>query len=108
MQFRDDLKAVYDSVQVQGSFILHDLGTGTWTFVDSADARRGTLPASTYKVLSSLIGLETGVVKDENDTFRWDGVPRRLEVDRDLDLRDAMRYSAYWYHRGIARNSVDR
>ncbi len=101
---RDDLRGPYDSADVQGSFILHDIGRDHWIFIDSAQADVATLPASTYKVLGSLIALEEKVVPDENTLMPWDSVYRRQEIDRDLNLRDAMKYSAYWFHRDVARH----
>jgi beta-lactamase class D len=102
-ELRDDLRAPYDSARVNGSFILHDRGKDHWIFIDSVQADVATLPASTYKVFSSLIALEDGVVKDADEVRPWDHVRRRPEIDRDLNLRDAMRHSAYWFHRDVAR-----
>lgn len=103
LSVQDDLRAVYDSLGLHGSFILHDRRLDQWTYVDSTEASVATLPASTYKVLSSMIALEENVVADEHALMKWDGVKRRPEVDRDLDLADAMRHSAYWFHRDVAR-----
>lgn len=102
-EIRDDLRGPYDSVRVQGSFILHDMGRDHWILIDSAQADVATLPASTYKVIGSLIALEDKVVPDENTPMPWDSIYRRQEVDRDLNLRDALKYSAYWFHRDVAR-----
>lgn len=101
---RDDLRWPYDSAKVEGSFILHDLGRDHWILIDSAQADVATLPASTYKVLGSLIALEDKVIADENTVMPWDSVYRRQEVDRDLNLRDALKHSAYWFHRDVARH----
>ncbi len=100
---RDDLRWPYDTAHVRGSFILHDTDRDHWILIDSAQADVATLPASTYKVLGSLIALEDKVVADENTLMPWDSVRRRPDVDRDLNLRDALKYSAYWFHRDVAR-----
>src|SRR5690242_19433037 len=71
-ELRDDLHAPYDSARVSGSFILHDRGRDHWIFIDSAMADVATLPASTYKVFSSLIALEDSVVKDADELHAWD------------------------------------
>ena len=103
---RNDLRHLYAEKQVTGSFILHDLGTDHWTYIDSAAADSGTLPASTFKIFSSLYGLESGVVKDADDVFKWDGRNYgRAEINQDLTLRQAFQRSAYWYHRDIARRA---
>lgn len=100
---RDDLESLYDTLGLDGSFILHDLKTDHWVFVDSSQADSATLPASTYKILGSLIELESGTAVDADFTLPWDGVKRRPEIDRDLSLRDAYTYSAFWYHSEMAR-----
>ena len=34
------------------------------------------LPASTFKIVNSLIGLETGRISDEKMVIKWDGIKR--------------------------------
>ncbi len=102
-EVRDDLWSLYDSLGLEGSFILHDLRSDQWILVDSTQADSATLPASTYKILGSLIELESDVATDADFTLPWDSVRRRPEIDRDLSLRDAYIYSAFWYHSEMAR-----
>ncbi|MCC7503009.1 MAG: class D beta-lactamase [Flavobacteriales bacterium] len=105
-EVRDDLRILYDSLQVSGSFIMHDVGRDHWFYIDSSQADVATLPASTFKLFSSLYGLESGVVKDAEEVFKWDGVDHgRPEVNKDLTLREALKVSAYWVHRDIARRA---
>ena len=66
-------------------------------------ARVGTVPASTFKIPNSLIGLETGVVTPGYQ-FKWDGKPRRLKVwEQDFDLAGAFRASCFWCYQEVAR-----
>lgn len=103
---RDDLAVLYDSAAVTGSFVLHDLGRDHWVFIDSAQAEVATLPASTFKIFSSLYALESGIAADADAVFTWDGTDYgRPEVNRDLSLREALKVSAYWVHRDIARRA---
>lgn len=105
-EVRDDLAFLYDSARVTGSFLLHDMSRDHWLYIDSAQADVSTLPASTFKIFSSLYGLESGVVTGPDHVFRWDGTDYgRPEVNRDLTLRESMRVSAYWVHRDIARSA---
>jgi beta-lactamase class D len=56
-----------------------------------------------------LIALETGVVKDENQSFKWDGQKRRVEAwDRDQTFRIALKYSVVWVYQEIARQVGER
>lgn len=103
---RDDLLDRYAPFAVKGSFILHDLGRDHWVLIDSAQADSATLPASSFKIFSSLYALESGLVKGPDEVFTWDGSDYgRKEVNRDLTLAESMRLSAYWVHRDIARRA---
>jgi beta-lactamase class D len=62
-------------------------------------------PFSTFKVVNSLIGLETGVVADENARFKWDGTrePSMPAWNRDHTLDSAFEASALWCFQRLAR-----
>ena len=105
-ELRDDLAHLYADQLVSGSFIMHDLGRDHWVYIDSAQADVGTLPASSFKIFSSLYGLESGVVKDADFVIPWDSVDYgRAVINRDLTLRESIVHSAYWYHREVARRA---
>jgi len=61
-------------------------------------------PASTYKILNALIGLETGVIQDSDYVIKWDGTPQPMKVwERDHTLKSAIYYSVVPYFRELAR-----
>lgn len=89
---------------VEGVTVVYDLRTGRTVTNDPVRAKTRFVPASTFKIMNSLIAFETGVAADENEFMKWDGVKRRVESwNRDMTLRDAMRVSAVWYYQEIAR-----
>ncbi len=103
-EVRDDLRSLYDSLGVSGSFVVCDAGRDHWIYVDSAMAAHPTLPASTWKIMGSLIGLESGVVSGADHVLNWDGTVRdREELNKDLSLYEAYHISSYWYHQRIAQ-----
>jgi len=88
----------------EGCLILQEGGAATPL------ERTGTLcaerlsPCSTFKIPNSLVGLETGVIADENAVLPWDGVKRsRAEWNRDHTLASAIKVSAVWYYQELAR-----
>jgi beta-lactamase class A len=88
------------------TFVLLDARTGKTSVENPQRARQRFTPCSTYKVPNSLIALETGEAPDPNFTLAYD--PKRDGEQRgawalDLDLRSALRYSALWYYREMAR-----
>ncbi|HYD59809.1 MAG TPA: class D beta-lactamase [Noviherbaspirillum sp.] len=71
---------------------------------DESRARRRYSPASTFKIPHTLFALDAGVVRDEFQVFRWDGVARSFTAhNQDQDLRSAMRNSAVWVYQSFAR-----
>ena len=52
-------------------------------------------PASTFKIVNSLIGIQTGIITDENMVIKWDGVKRWNEDwNKDLTMKEAFAVSA--------------
>ncbi len=61
-------------------------------------AKERLSPCSTFKILNSMIGLETGVLKDENHPMKWDGVKHDIEPwNHDQTLKSAVANSVVWY-----------
>src|SRR5687768_2519450 len=87
------------------TFVLLD-GAGKFT-IDNADrARQRFTPCSTFKIPSSVIGLDTAVIPDEWFEIQYDPKrdgPQHEAWSRDFDLRSALRESAVWYFRELAR-----
>lgn len=98
---RDEFRAA----GVDGCFVLYDIGRGRTTVVNPRLASRGFLPASTFKIPNTVIGLETGVIPNERFALEWDGVQRDFVPawNRDHDLRSAMKNSVLWFYQEIAR-----
>lgn len=61
-------------------------------------------PASTFKVMLSLMALETNVALDENLVIPWNGVSTgRTEWDKDMNMREALKVSSEPYYRELAK-----
>jgi beta-lactamase class D len=61
-------------------------------------------PASTFKIINSLIGLQTGKIVDDKMVIKWDGIKRNSETwNKDMDMREAFKVSAVPYYQEIAR-----
>jgi beta-lactamase class D len=95
---------VFTDAKVQGAFILLDVDKGTAFTVNPALVDKRFLPASTYKIPNTLIGLETGVISGETFTLPWDGKKREIDAwNRDQDLQSALRESVVWFYQEVAR-----
>ncbi|MBS4069660.1 MAG: penicillin-binding transpeptidase domain-containing protein [Sulfurimonas sp.] len=60
-------------------------------------------PCSTFKILNSMIALDSGVVKDENEVIKWDGIKREYPAwNQDHTMRSAIAVSAVWFYQELA------
>lgn len=99
-----DFRKFFDEFSVQGSFVLYNLTQNEYICYNKAQLDSSFIPASTFKIFNSLVGIETGVIPDENYTMKWDGKKRSNEVwNKDQDLISAYKNSAYWYYQELAR-----
>lgn len=96
--------ALLDSSNMQGVILVYDATNNTLFTNDIEMSKQGHLPASTFKIANSVIGLESGVVDSDTSIFRWDGSPRRLSSwEKDLRLREAFQVSCVPCYQQLAR-----
>ncbi len=107
---RTDLETVFEEHGVVGTFVAFDVLRNQMTLVNAVRARMPFVPASTFKVANSLIALETGVVKDENEVVPYGGKPQPVKAwEQDMSLRDAIPISNVPVYQQIARRiGLDR
>ncbi len=99
------LKKYFDENKVEGCFALMNNGTGKFTVYDLSRFRDSAyLPASTFKIVNSLIGLQTGKISSDSMVIKWDGIERPVaEWNKDLNMYQAFRVSAVNYYQEVAR-----
>lgn len=101
---RSDLQAAFDEQGVAGTFVLHHVGENRVQMVNGQRASRRFVPASTFKITNSLIALETGVVKDEDEIIPFGGQPQQVKQwARDMSMREAIAMSNVPVYQEIAR-----
>jgi beta-lactamase class D len=94
----------FKELGVDGSILIYDSTRERIYQHNSQRNATAFLPASTFKILNSLISLETGVIPNELSILTWDGIQRSLpEWNRDLNLREAIKASAVWFYQVLAR-----
>lgn len=100
----DSLKKYFDSAKVDGCFSMVNNQTGEVTVYNMKLDTQRFLPASTFKIVNSLIGLETGRISDENMVIKWDGNKRWNDAwNKDLTMKEAFKVSAVNYYQEVAR-----
>lgn len=89
----------------KGTFKLYNMKNQDSIVYNEKDLKRRTSPASTYKIINSLIALETGVIDDENTVKKWDGKKRYVPSwNKDHTLASAIKNSVIWYYQDLARD----
>jgi len=90
--------------RLEGTFVLFEPYENRWRVLDLARAKRGYLPASTFKIANALIGIETGAIAGEDEVFRWDGTAKPVDAwEADHTLASGMRESVVWMFQEVAR-----
>lgn len=100
-----NIAALFEQHYVEGTLVLESLATGQVIIHNDARAAEQLAPASTFKVLNTLIGLEERVVTDKDSPFKWDGRTHEIaEWNRDQTLESAFKVSCVWCYQQIAEH----
>ncbi|WP_437369025.1 class D beta-lactamase [Maribacter litoralis] len=100
---KSEFQTIIDSANVNGAILIYDLHRNNFYSNDFNWTKQGKLPASTFKIANTIIGLETGVIKNDSTIFKWDGQERWLDLwEQDLILRDAFQYSCVPCYQQVA------
>jgi beta-lactamase class D len=94
----------FQQLGVEGSIMIYDLNNDRTYQHNPQRNQTAFLPVSTFKILNSLISLETQVIPNELAILTWDGIERKLpEWNRDLNMKEAIKISAVWFYQVLAR-----
>jgi len=97
-----------DFGKFDGTAVIIDLNSSAKT-VYGTHADERVNPCSTFKILNSMIALDSGVVKDENETIKWDGVVRGYPAwNQDHSMRSAISVSVVWFYQEMARRVSEK
>lgn len=102
---RSDFQSIIDSLNVAGAVLIYDFQKDVYYANDFKWADKGNLPASTFKIVNSIIALESGVVENDSTLFKWKGEKRALKIwEQDLLFREAFHFSCVPCYQDIARS----
>jgi beta-lactamase class D len=81
-----------------GCFLIADLKTGKiLSEYNSKRCQERFSPCSSFKIAAAVMAYDKGILKDENQVVKWDGVKRdREEINKDLKPFTGMSESAKW------------
>ena len=86
-----------------GTFVLFDMNGEKYYRFNAREATERLSPCSTFKILNSLIGLQTGVLSGKDHPIKWDGTKYDVEPwNKDQTLQSAIADSVVWYFQRVA------
>ena len=101
----EGLKKFFDENKVEGTFALYNNGQGNFNIYNLSRYKDSAyLPASTFKIVNSLIGLQTGRITNTKMQMKWDGIDRGMpDWNKDLTMEEAFKVSCVPYYQEVAR-----
>ena len=98
-----EITTLFNEAQTQAVFVTFDGSTWRQYGNDLKRAQTEYIPASTFKMLNALIGLQHAKVTT-NEIFKWNGEKRAFPTwEKDLTLGEAMQASAVPVYQELAR-----
>lgn len=95
-----DLSAAFQGIH--GCAVLYDPVADHYTLYQEDLCRTRVSPCSTFKIVSTLMGLRTGVLASPESTMVYSGTQYPVDAwNGNLTLREAFQSSCVWYFRQV-------
>jgi len=100
---QNDIRSLFSENGIDGTIVISSLD-GTKEFVHNRErSEQRFLPASTFKILNSLIALDEKVIENENEIIKWDGKDKGWGLwNKDQTLKTALPESCVWFYQELA------
>ena len=95
---------LFKTAGVTGTFVLYDVSNQKLIGHNWVRAEARFIPASTFKIPNSLIGLSSGAVQSVDEVLPYGDKPQRFKFwEKDMGLRDAIKISNVPIYQELAR-----
>lgn len=95
-----DWSAYFDGLN--GAAVIYDASENRYMIYQRELALTQNSPCSTFKIISSLIALENGIIEPEDSVRTWSGeIFWNENWNNDIAFQEAFRTSCVWYFREI-------
>lgn len=104
LNVQSELAEIFVSAEAKGTFVLFDVTASRFSYHNKQRAEIRFIPASTFKIPNSLIGLSAGAVSSVDEVLPYGGKPQAFKSwEQDMGLRDAIKISNVPVYRELAR-----
>lgn len=102
---KPEIGALFNSAEVEGTFVLYDVTDKTTSGYNRPRAETRYIPASTFKIANTLIGLSSRAVASVDEVLLYKGAadPFIEAWGHDMSLREAIAISNVPIYRELAR-----
>ncbi len=101
---QENWSRIFTKHEATGTFVLYNLATEKFKYFNKTRADSGYIPASTFKILNSLIALETNSIADEHEIIKWDGSDKGWSKwNKDQNMETAISVSCVWFYQELAK-----
>lgn len=95
-----DLREAFNGIN--GCAVLFSARENKYSLYDRSMCEREASPYSTFKIVSTLLGLRSGILEAETSTMSYNGTQYPVsQWNGNLTLREAFRSSCVWYFRQV-------
>lgn len=102
-----DLSANFNGIT--GCAVLYSPSENKYSLYNKDMAEQEVSPYSTFKIISTLIGLHNDIIKDETSTMNYDGTQYpNSEWNENLTLQKAFQTSCIWYFHQIINSAGEQ
>jgi beta-lactamase class D len=89
-------------MDVEGTAVFYDNNENLYYVYNKDLSEKQSSPCSSFKIISCLLGLESGVINPDDSIQEWNGTTYSVsEWNKDINYIDAFHYSCIWYYRKI-------
>ncbi len=95
---------------IPGCIVLYDLNNDSYFYRDIMKCQKQFTPLSTFKIVNTVIGIETGAINNQNSVIKWDKERdpeqdfwAKLNWNKDHTLESAFDNSVVWFYQELAR-----
>lgn len=106
ISFAEDsaISSIFKKHGVEGAIVISSLDGHIVYIHNNKRASVRYHPASTFKIVNTLIALEEGVIESSSDTIKWDGIDKGWKSwNKDQTLRSAFSLSCIWCYQEFAK-----